>query len=532
MLLMETGRRRVLVLNVAPQIEAGEFPIKRIVGDGVTVSADVLTDGHDEVTCLLKYRKAEQPLWSEIVMAPLGNDRWQAEFRVPETGHYRYTIEAWVDHFKSWQHDLKKRLEAGQEVAVELQVGAELLEAAARRASGPDSERLRASAAALGKGNIPERVAFGLSDRLAQCMVPWRDRAVSTLYSRELEVVVERKRAAYSTWYEVFPRSCSPVPGRHGTLADCLERLPYVASIGFDVLYLPPIHPIGRTHRKGKNAALTANGEDPGSPWAIGSDEGGHKAVHPQLGTLADFDRLIAGARENGMEIAMDLAYQCSPDHPYVREHPEWFRRRPDGSLQFAENPPKKYEDIYPFDFETQAWRELWEELKGIALFWIRRGVRILRVDNPHTKPFPFWRWLIEEIRNEFPDVLFLAEAFTRPKVMHDLAKVGFSQSYTYFTWRNSKEGMTRYFSELSAPDVREYFRPNLWPNTPDILSEYLQYGGRAAFVARLVLAATLSANYGIYGPAFELMENRAREAGGEEYLDSEKVRVAALGHR
>ncbi len=366
----------------------------------------------------------------------------------------------------------------------------------------------------------------GLSDQLARQMAPYRDRRLSTTYARELEVVVDRERAGYSTWYEMFPRSCSSDIGRHGTFRDCEARLSYVAGMGFDVLYLPPIHPIGRGHRKGKNGGPAAGDGDPGSPWAIGAEEGGHKAVHPQLGTLEDFDRLLSKAHEYGMEIALDLAYQCSPDHPYVREHPEWFRHRPDGSTQYAENPPKKYEDIYPFDFETEAWHELWEELKDVALFWVRRGVRILRVDNPHTKPFPFWRWLIEEIQAEYPDVIFLAEAFTRPKVMYDLAKLGFTQSYTYFTWRNTKEQLTRYFSELTQADVRDYFRPNLWTNTPDILAEYLQYGGRAAFLARLVLAGTLSANYGIYGPAFELMENRAREAGSEEYLDSEKYQI------
>lgn len=530
--LIETGRRRVLVQNVAPEIEGGEFPIKRIAGQRVRVSADALTDGHDRLACLLKYRKADEPVWSEAPMEAIGNDRWQAEFPVPEAGRYRYTIEAWVDHFRSWQEDLRKRVDAGQQTAIDLQAGADLVRTAAGRAAGAEAEQLQAWARTLGQNDGAAAVELGLSDQLARQMAPYRDRRLSTTYAKELEVVVDREKAGYSTWYEMFPRSCSPDPSRQGTFRDCEARLPYVAGMGFDVLYLPPIHPIGRGQRKGRNGTPgtlysgSPGNDDPGSPWAIGAAEGGHKAVSPQLGTLEDFDRLLSKARDYGMEIALDLAYQCSPDHPYVREHPEWFRHRPDGSTQYAENPPKKYEDIYPFDFETEAWRELWEELKDVALFWVRRGVRILRVDNPHTKPFPFWRWLIEEIQAEYPDVIFLAEAFTRPKVMYDLAKLGFSQSYTYFTWRNTKEQLTRYFSELTQTDVRDYFRPNLWTNTPDILAEYLQYGGRAAFLARLVLAGTLSANYGIYGPAFELMENRAREAGSEEYLDSEKYQV------
>jgi starch synthase (maltosyl-transferring) len=525
-LLIETGRQRVLIQDVAPEIDAGEFPIKRLVGQSVAVSADVLTDGHDQLSCLLKHRRADEAVWSEVPMTPLGNDRWEAEFAVPEVGRYRYTIEAWVDRFKSWQKNFRKRIEAGQPLDVELQVAAELVQRAAKRAVGPEGEQLQEWAAALRDGKADRgRAAVDLaaSDRLACTMAAHSDRRMSTIYSRELEVIVERSRAGCGAWYEMFPRSCSPDPARPGTLRDCADRLPYVARMGFDVLYLPPIHPIGRSHRKGKNGSPDAGPDDAGSPWAIGAAEGGHKSVHPELGTLDDFDHLLAKAREHGLEIALDLAYQCSPDHPYVKEHPEWFRHRPDGSVQYAENPPKKYEDIYPFDFECESWRELWEELKDVALFWVRRGVRILRVDNPHTKPFPFWRWLIEEIQSEHPDVIFLAEAFTRPKVMYDLAKLGFSQSYTYFAWRNTKNQLTSYFTELAREDVRGYFRPNLWPNTPDILTEHLQFGGRPAFLARLVLAATLSANYGIYGPAFELLENRAREAGSEEYLDSEK---------
>jgi starch synthase (maltosyl-transferring) len=339
-------------------------------------------------------------------------------------------------------------------------------------------------------------------------------------------VVVDREKARFSTWYEMFPRSCAPEPGQHGTFNDCQRHLPYIAEMGFDILYFPPIHPIGHTNRKGKNNVTTANPDAPGTPWAIGSEEGGHKAVHPELGTLEDFRRLMSKAREYGIEIALDLAFQCSPDHPYVKEHPEWFRWRPDGTVQYAENPPKKYQDIYPLDFETEHWQELWEELKSIAFFWIEQGVRIFRVDNPHTKPFTFWEWLITGVKSDYPDVIFLSEAFTRPRVMYRLAKLGFSQSYTYFTWRNVKWELAQYFNELTRTEVKEFFRPNLWPNTPDILSDYLRDGGRPAFMTRLVLAATLGANYGIYGPAFELCKNRRKDTASEEYLDSEKYEL------
>ena len=357
-------------------------------------------------------------------------------------------------------------------------------------------------------------------------MTKYPDRELATTYVRELAVTVDRPKARFSAWYEMFPRSCAPEAGRHGTFEDCEALLPYVAEMGFDVLYFPPIHPIGRTHRKGKNNVPAAGPDDPGSPWAIGSAEGGHTAVNPQLGTLEDFHRLVAEAEKHGMEIAVDLAFQCTPDHPYVKEHPEWFRWRPDRTVQYAENPPKRYEDIYPLNFETEKWQELWNELKGVVLFWIEQGVRIFRVDNPHTKPFHFWEWLIGEVRQDHPEVIFLAEAFTRPKVMYQLAKLGFTQSYTYFAWRNTKWELTQYFTELAQTEVREYFRPNLWPNTPDILTEYLQMGGRPAFMVRLILAATLGANYGIYGPAFELCENQPKEPGSEEYVDSEKYEI------
>jgi starch synthase (maltosyl-transferring) len=524
---VEDGRTRVVIEGVKPEIDGGRFPIKRTVGEKVVVEADVLADGQQVLSFVLLYRKEGAPQWNEVPMEPLVNDRWRGEFTVSELGRYRYTLQAWVNPFQSWQQDLQKRLDAEQDVSVDLLVGAELVREASGRARGSDKKQLESTVATLtGKGNSARKARLALDEELASLVVRYSDRRSVTTYQPELTVVVDRERARFGTWYEMFPRSCAVEPGRHGTFRDCEERLPYVAAMGFDVLYLPPIHPVGHTHRKGKNASPAAGRQDPGSPWAIGSEEGGHKAVHPQLGTFEDFHRFVDKAREHSIEVALDISFQCSPDHPYVREHPSWFRWRPDGTVQYAENPPKKYEDTYPFDFETEDWRELWEELKSIVLFWIAQGVRIFRVDNPHTKPFVFWEWLIDEIKRDHPDVILLSEAFTRPKIMYRLARLGFSQSYTYFAWRNTKWEFSQYFTELTQTEVREYFRPNLWPNTPDILTEYLQSGGRPAFMTRLVLAATLGASYGIYGPAFELCENLPREPGSEEYLNSEKYEI------
>ncbi|MBN1141834.1 MAG: alpha-1,4-glucan--maltose-1-phosphate maltosyltransferase [Deltaproteobacteria bacterium] len=520
-------RQRVVIESVTPEIDGGRFPIKRVEREEVTVEADIFADGHDLLCCRLLYRRAEEPEWAEAPMTPLANDRWRGRFRVAGLGSYLYTVTGWIDRFGSWRRDLQKRIAAGQDVAMELLIGADLVAAAGNRAAGAAGRRLLKKAALLRSALLlEERLSAALEGELAELMELWQERAFATVRERPLEVVVDRERARFSTWYELFPRSCTSDPERHGAFRDCEARLPEIAAMGFDVLYFPPIHPIGTTHRKGKNNATAAFPEDVGCPWAIGSGEGGHKAIHPALGTLEDFRRLLRKAQEQGIEIALDLAFQCSPDHPYVQERPEWFRRRPDGSVQYAENPPKKYEDIFPLHFETDAWRELWEELKSVVLFWIGQGIRIFRVDNPHTKPFRFWEWLIQEIRRDFPEVLFLAEAFTRPRVMHHLAKLGFTQSYTYFAWRNTKAELESYFLELTRSAGREYLRPNLWPNTPDILTEYLQIGGRPAFMARLVLAATLGANYGIYGPAFELCENLPIRPGSEEYLDSEKYQI------
>ncbi|MGA9813881.1 MAG: alpha-1,4-glucan--maltose-1-phosphate maltosyltransferase [Terriglobales bacterium] len=521
--------RRVVIENVQPQVDCGRFPIKRIVGDRVTVTADIFTDGHDILHAVLRHKPAAHPDWEEIPMEPQPNDLWQGEFSVTTEGRHLYTLQAWTDRFQSWSRDLAKKFEAAQDISLDILVGVQLIEATAARATGKDNIALAAAATELRKlsaGNIPAAVEKSSSPELKALMLRHADRRRATTYGRELAVVVDRDRARFSAWYEMFPRSSSPQAGRHGTLRDCTNRLDYVAGMGFDVLYLPPVHPIGRVNRKGKNNAEKALPEDVGSPWAIGAREGGHKAIDTQLGTLQDFKHLLSRARQLGLEVALDLAYQCAPDHPYVEAHQEWFRIRPDGTVQYAENPPKKYQDIYPIDFETGKSQELWEELESVVLFWIDQGVRIFRVDNPHTKPFDFWEWLITDIKNRYPNVLFLAEAFTRPKVMYELAKLGFTQSYTYFSWRNARQELTEYFTELTQTGVREYFRPNLWPNTPDILTEFLQQGGRPAFMARLVLAATLGANYGIYGPAFELSENRPVREGSEEYLDSEKYQV------
>jgi starch synthase (maltosyl-transferring) len=524
---LQGGMRRVVIENVTPEIDAGRFPIKRIIGDTVSVEADIFTDGHDAISCVLQSRKESASQWTEAFMDSLGNDRWRMAFRVDELGRYRYAIVAWVDPFKTWRRDLITRIEAGLDVRIDLLVGVRLLKDARTRASARDAPLLLSWVEALSAAAGTEVATRAANDKdLTSLMQRCTSRDQATTYDNNLSVVVDREKARYSTWYEMFPRSRWTNDAHPGTFKECEARLSYVAALGFDVLYLPPIHPIGQSHRKGKNNAIQAAPGDPGSPWAIGSVEGGHTSVHPQLGTLEDFRRLVSKSAACGVEIALDLAFQCAPDHPYVKQHPEFFRLRPDGTVQYAENPPKKYEDIYPFDFESQHWPQLWEELLGVAKFWVSQGVRIFRVDNPHTKPFAFWEWLITKLKEENPDVLFLSEAFTRPKVMYQLAKLGFTQSYTYFAWRNTKWELRQYFTELTQTAVSEFFRPNLWPNTPDILTEYLQSGGRPAFMIRLALAATLGANYGIYGPAYELFENRPREIGSEEYLNSEKYEV------
>ncbi|HEY2815783.1 MAG TPA: maltotransferase domain-containing protein, partial [Casimicrobiaceae bacterium] len=467
------GRIRVVIEDVAPAVDRGRFPIKRVAGETIVVEADCFADGHDTLACRLLHRRDDERAWQFVPMTPLPNDRWRAEFVVDALGRYRYAITAWVDAFLSWQHDFTRRIEI-EDLRIAAQVGATLIEESAARAKGPDGAALKEWAQRLRAETDAARL-HALAEDEARSAVATRypDMGHACTYPVEFGVVVERERARFSSWYEMFPRSASATAGKHGTFRDCEARLPYISKMGFDVLYLPPIHPIGREKRKGRNNALSTTPSDVGSPWAIGAEEGGHTAIHPELGTVDDFTRLVASAQAAGMDIALDIAFQCAPDHPYVKEHPEWFRWRPDGTVQYAENPPKKYQDIFPFNFESDDWQALWRELEGVFEFWIGQGIKIFRVDNPHTKPFAFWEWAIATIRATHPDVIFLAEAFTRPKVMHRLAKLGFTQSYTYFAWRNTKQELTEYFTELAHGPGRDYFRPNCWPNTPDILTEY-----------------------------------------------------------
>jgi len=518
--------RRVWVADVRPCVDGGRHPIKRTVGEAVEVSADVLADGHDLLAAVVRYRGASDDDWRESPMRHQVNDRWRGSFAIERMEPYVYTVEAWIDRFASWRDGLGKKAAAGQDVTADLLEGAAILRDLAGRAEGTDRDLLLRCVGELEADDDPSgRVERAQSAAISEIARRWPDRSRATRWDGELCVEVNRRRALCGAWYEMFPRSAGEDPAQEPAgFAEARTRLPEIARMGFDVLYLPPIHPIGRRHRKGPNNALEAGPDDPGSPWAIGSAEGGHTAVHPGLGTLDDFDAFHEAARSAGLELALDIAFQCAPDHPWVGEHPQWFRHRPDGSIKYAENPPKKYQDIYPLDFECADWRGLWGALLDVVRFWADRGVRIFRVDNPHTKPIRFWGWLIPEIRATYPETVFLSEAFTRPKMMYALAKVGFDQSYTYFTWRNTKRDLIDYVTELTRGEPAEFFRPNFFANTPDILPEYLQFGGRPAFQVRLVLAATLAASYGIYS-GFELCESEALP-GTEEYRDSEKFQV------
>ena len=518
-------KARVVIEAVSPQVDGGRFLAKAVVGEELTVEADVFGDGHDAIGATVRHRKAGSRRWAETRMIPIGNDRWAAGFTPVSLGVWQFEVEGWADRFATWLDGFVKKVDAELDVEVDLLIGAELVSSAAIRAKGKTGRLLRKHATTLGEPGLEltERLEAAFSEELVTSMEAIPDRSEASRSDR-YEVIVDRERARFSTWYELFPRSWAIEPGRHGTFADVTKQLGYVADMGFDVLYLPPIHPIGTTFRKGANNALRAQPDDPGVPWAIGSPQGGHTAINPDLGTIEDFRILRDTAAGHGLELALDIAFQCSPDHPWVKDHPEWFRHRPDGSIQYAENPPKKYQDIYPLDFESSDARGLWLALKDVFDHWIGEELRIFRVDNPHTKAFAFWEWVIAEIRSEHPDVIFLAEAFTRPKVMYRLAKLGFNQSYTYFTWRNTRQELVDYMADLGLVD--DFFRPNFWPNTPDILTQQLQTGGRPSFIARYVLAATLSSNIGIYGPAFELMEHVPLEAGSEEYRDSDKYQI------
>ncbi len=570
------GRKRVVIEDVTPQIDAGGHAVRRVTGDEVVVNAAIFADGHDVVAAQVLYRHESESAWRTVPMRALENDLWTGAFAVDRLGTWRFTVQGWIDHFATWASDLKKRLAAQthpeladatpaampdphsglnigsnsvqDDIALALSSGAIFVHDAASRAQGGDAGRLLQIAEKLKKLADEKRPFYEnpCDEELELLMKRYPDLTHATQFEIELPVQVDRERARFSAWYELFPRSASPVPGQHGTFRDVERQLLEIAAMGFDILYLPPIHPVGRAFRKGPNNATVAPPDAPGSPWAIGDraavacaaigaapagDCGGHKSIHPELGTFADFDRLIKSTKLQGMEIALDIAFQCSPDHPWVFDHPDWFLIRPDGSIKYAENPPKKYQDIYPLNFESPDWRGLWDELYSVFEFWIGRGVRVFRVDNPHTKSFAFWEWCLGKLENRYPDVIFLAEAFTRPRLMYGLAKRGFTQSYTYFTWRNTKPELQSYLEEITRPPISDFFRPNFWPNTPDILHKTLQEGGRAAFEYRLILAATLAANYGIYGPAYELAENAPAKppegkSESEEYLDSEKYQI------
>ena len=526
------GKKRVVIERLSPQVVGG-FPVKRTVGEKVEVTADVFSDGHDIVKAAILYRASQAKEEESVPMRLINNDRWIGAFTPDQPGFYEYTVMGYIDHFATWQYGLRKKFDAQQDVSVELLSGVEMLKEATKSADASDKKQLKAWAKQLKEAKaerrpddtIPASVELSLSEEVTEVMDRCYDKSNATRYPDFITIEVERKKALFSTWYEFFPRSAAREPGKHGTFKDAARLLPRVADMGFDVVYFPPIHPIGKKNRKGLNNAVTAQPGDPGSCWAIGSNEGGHKAIHPELGTMKDFTDLVEKAKKLDMEIALDIAYQCAPDHPYVKEHPEWFKWRPDGTVQYAENPPKKYQDILPINFESEDWENLWKELKSVIDFWIDKGISIFRIDNPHTKSFPFWQWCIKAVRTEHPEVLFLAEAFTRPRVMERLAKIGFNQSYTYFTWRTTPYEMREYMEELVDSPMRDYFRPNFWPNTPDILTPELVYGGEPAHIMRLLLAATLSSNYGLYGPVYEFCVNQPYP-GKEEYIDSEKYEI------
>ena len=520
------NQTRIIIENVQPQLDGGAFFIKRIVGEKVVVTANVFADGHDVVATCVKFKHEKDKKWQEVRMTETGNDEWTATFKVEKQGHYSYFVEAWVDYALNWQHGTERKIQDNQHVKSELLEGAEYCQAILKEVSKEEKAYLTKAIKAFQDEKLyNDAIQIALSAELHHIFYNHPTRTLANT-SAELKVYVDRKKALFSTWYEFFPRSASQ-EGKHGTFKDCEKLLPRVAAMGFDTLYFPPIHPIGEVNRKGKNNATNAQKGDVGSPWGIGSKHGGHKATHPELGTIDDFKSLVKEAKKLGIEVAMDYALQAAPDHPYVKDFPQWFKWRPDGTVQYAENPPKKYQDIQPIYFESGDWKNLWKELLDVALFWVEEcGIRVFRVDNPHTKPFYFWGWLIGEIKKKHPDVLFLSEAFTRPKIMNELAKQGFSQSYTYFTWRNTKAELIEYLTELTQTEQKEFFRPNFWPNTPDILPFALQTGNESVYLQKYFLAATLSSSVGIYGPAYEYLVHKPMAKGKEEYLNSEKYEV------
>jgi starch synthase (maltosyl-transferring) len=522
------GRERVVIDRILPCVDGGAFPLKRVIGDQIRIEAHLIVEGHERIRAVFRYRKVGEKSWNEMPMHVLGNDEYIIDWQPQEVALWEYDVAAWSDDFENWFDGFgKKAANRDPALNVEVSIGTELAEATLKRSKGDDQKRLQKWVAALRdeRRTVEDKTHLMLGGDFARLMRSWPDRQLQSTPSQPFLLLVERPLAAFSTWYEFFPRSFADKAGEHGTFKDAARQLPEVADMGFQVVYLPPIHPIGKVFRKGRNNALQAADDDIGSPWAIGSEEGGHKSLHSQLGDFDDFAVFVNEASRNGLEVAMDIAFQCAPDHPYVKEHPQWFKWRPDGTVQYAENPPKKYQDILPFNFDTEDWQALWLELKSVFNFWIEKGIKIFRVDNPHTKPFPFWRWCIREIKAQHPDVIFLAEAFTRPNRKYWLGKCGFTHGYTYFTWRNTAKEMREYLEELTQSEVKEFFWPNFWPNTPDILHEDLQLGTRATFIGRYVLAATLSSNMGIYGPAYETLD-REPFPGKEEYNNNEKYQL------
>ncbi|MCD6062473.1 MAG: alpha,4-glucan--maltose-phosphate maltosyltransferase [Flavipsychrobacter sp.] len=524
-MLAADGKKRVVIIDVSPQIENGRYPAKAVIGEPVTISANIFGDGHDEISASVLVKAKGDRVWKEFPMHFINNDRWEFKLVPEKAVFYQFQVLAWIDHFATWKKGLLKKIAAGQDVPIELEIGANIISEAAGSAKAKEKITLQKWAAQIKGASTEAAVEIVTDQQLELAVCNCRDKETTTVFPQILNIDVERKKAGFSTWYELFPRSAATEPGKHGTFKDVEKLLPRISRMGFDTVYFPPIHPIGEDKRKGRNNALTAKAEDPGSPWAIGSKLGGHKSIHPDLGTTKDFQSLVKAAKKLDIEIAMDIAFQCAPDHPYVKKHPQWFKWRPDGTVQYAENPPKKYEDILPFNFETDDWQGLWQELKSIFDFWIEKGINIFRVDNPHTKSLAFWEWVIPAVRKDNPQVIFLAEAFTRPRIMERLAKIGFTQSYTYFTWRESKKELEEYITELTQTDKRYYFRPSFWPNTPDILPPHLTHGGENAHIIRLLLAATLSASYGLYGPVYEYGLTTPMP-GKEEYIDNEKYEI------
>lgn len=521
-----SGKKRVIISGVLPTVCNGLYPAKVEINKPVDISADIFTDGHDKLMASVLIRHSADRQWKELPMTFLENDRWVLRFTPGQLGIWQLQVIGWIDHFSTWQADIKKKYDAGQDVSVDLKTGVQIAAEAIGRATGKSKDLIKQWSDRLESiASVEDGIELAADTNVAALINKCRDKSKVTTTTVTYELFCERQKAAFSAWYELFPRSTSAEPGKHGTFNDVRRVLPRIAKMGFDVLYLPPVHPIGITHRKGKNNSLTAKEDDPGSPWAIGNANGGHKALHEQLGTLKDFRKLVDDAKKHGMDIAMDIAFQCSPDHPYVQQHPQWFKWRSDGTVQFAENPPKKYEDILPFNFESEDQQGLWDELKSVVQYWIDQGVSVFRVDNPHTKAMPFWEWMIKDIQQKHPETIFLAEAFTRPRIMEHLAKTGFTQSYTYFSWRNTKKELEAYVTELTKTELQYYFRPNFWPNTPDILPHELVTGGENNHIIRLILAATLSSNYGVYGPVYDFAINEPMP-GKEEYNDNEKYEL------